>query len=297
MEKILVIGSSNVDLVGVGKEKTVLSDSNIGQVDLMVGGVGKNIAENLKLLRTDVSFLTFIGNDFFAKVVTDHLDRLALDYHKSIWTSRSTGKYLAVHDPSGALVVGVNDMGLVEQIEISDLEERKNYIDLFDTLILETNIPESILSWILETFSDKTIIVDGVSTLKVGRIKKHLANIDLLKVNHAELKALMDSEELEIIPLVKKVLKTGLKQIIVTNGANPVTYNTGTKILQSPILPAKIIKSSVGCGDAFLSGTVYGLVHNLSMDDAIERGKKAAALTMEVYSACNPELTPEMLEE
>jgi pseudouridine kinase len=297
MGKILVIGSANVDLIGVGTDNLKARDSNIGRIDLWVGGVGKNIAENLKLLRCDLGFLTFLGNDPFAKVVSDHLDRLGIDYSKSIWMDHPSGKYLAIHQPDGSLELGMNDLALVELADPKEIEARFDYIDTFDTLVFDTNLSQVILDSLFARFAGKRIIVDGVSQTKVLRIKKHLLSISLLKMNSRELASLLGKPSDDIILQVRELIACGLKQVIVTNGPEPITYNIERRIYQTAVFDPKYVRSSVGCGDALLSGTIYGLVNGKTMHESLNCGKKAAALTMEVYSPCNPALCPELLED
>jgi pseudouridine kinase len=297
MEKILVIGSVNVDLIGVGNQKLIPHDSNIGRVDLMVGGVGKNIAENLKLLRCDVSFLTFLGQDAFSKIITDHLDRVGLDYQRSLWMDYPSGKYLAVHQSDGSLEVGVNDLSLIDKVELKDLEARFEYIDQFDTLVFDTNLSQPIIDLMFQRFASKKIIVDGVCRAKVVKLKDHLNQISLLKVNRNELEALVGHPIDDVILTLRDLALKGMRQIVVTNGAEPITYNIERRVYQTAIFDAKVIRSSVGCGDAMLAAMIYGLSEGHTMHEAVNLGKKAAALTMEVYAPVNPLMSPELIKD
>jgi sugar/nucleoside kinase (ribokinase family) len=76
-----------------------------------------------------------------------------------------------------------------------------------------------------------------------------------------------------------------------------ITYNIDKSIYQTFIYEAKKKVSSIGCGDALLSGTIYGLIEKKNMHEAINYGKKAASLTMEVKTACHPLLSRESLED
>ena len=298
MEKILVIGSSNVDLIGVGNQPLVPHDSNIGRIDLMIGGVGKNIAENLKLLRCDVSFLTFLGNDIFTRIITDHLNRLGLDYSQSLRLDEPSGKYLAVHQPGGALEAGINDVSLIDRVTESMLSEKFDYIDGFDTLVFDTNLSQPLFDLLFSRFGGKKkIVVDGVTRAKVVKARPHLSEIALLKVNRNELEALVGKPVDDVILTLRDLAIKGMKSIIVTNGSEPITYNIDRRIYQTVVFEPKILKSSVGCGDALLAGTVYGLSRGLTMHEAVNVGKKAAALTMEVFTPVNPLLSPELLQD
>lgn len=297
MRKILLIGAANVDIIGVSKEPLLKNDSNPGFIQLSVGGVAKNIAENLKRLDMDISFLTFFGTDSFTDFIQSNLKQLQIDYSLSMQLSQPSGKFMSIHQPKGELEMGINDFELLDCVKPEMFEPIEEAIEKFDYLVFDTNIPESVLTYLINKFSHKVIIVDGVSQMKVIKIKSVLNKISLLKVNQKELSALLDKPTDDIILSVKELLKTGLKQVVVTNQTNPITYNIDKSIYQTFIYEAKKNVSSIGCGDALLSGTLYGLVLNKNMHESVNYGKKAASLTMEVSTASHPGLSRAVLEE
>ena len=297
MNKILVVGAANVDIIGVATNELIQYDSNPGAIELSVGGVAKNIAENLKHLGMDIHLLTFIGNDTFSDFVKADLNALSIDYSLSLTLDYPTGKFLSIHKSKGELELGINDFELLTHLTKEMFYPLESQIETFDYLIFDTNIPEDVLSYLVNRFSHKTIIVDGVSQTKVLRTRPILDKISLLKVNQKELSSLMGKPADDIILAVRELVKTGLKQVIVTNGTNPITYNIDKSIYQTFIYEAKKKVSSIGCGDALLSGTVYGLIEKKNMHEAINYGKKAASLTMEVKTACHPLLSRQALEE
>lgn len=297
MSKILIIGAANLDIIGVSTEELIQFDSNPGKIELSVGGVAKNISENLKRLGMDVSLLTFFGNDSFTDFVKDDLNKLNIDYSLSLKLDYPTGKFLSIHRPKGELDLGINDFEIFDYLTPELFIPLEQQIETFDYLVFDTNLPETVLTYLITRFSHKQIIVDGVSQKKVIRIRPVLNQISLLKVNQKELSSLMGHPADDIILAVRELVKSGLKQIIVTNGTNPITYNIDKSIYQTFIYEAKKKVSSIGCGDALLSGTMYGLIENKSMHEAINYGKKAPSITMEVKTACHPNLSAQALEE
>lgn len=297
MNRILVVGAANVDIIGVSTNNLIQYDSSPGAIELSVGGVAKNIAENLKRLGMDVHLLTFIGNDTFSDFVKADLSSLSIDYSLSLTLDYPTGKFLSIHKSKGELELGINDFELLNHLTKEMFYPLEVEIDTFDYLVLDTNIPEEVLNYLVHRFSHKIIIVDGVSQTKVLRVRSILDKISLLKVNQKELASLMGKPVDDIILSVRELVKTGLKQVIVTNGTNPITYNIDKSIYQTFIYEAKKKVSSIGCGDALLSGTIYGLIEKKNMHEAINYGKKAASLTMEVKTACHPLLSRESLED
>ena len=297
MSKILLIGAANVDIIGVSNTTIIPFDSNPGTIQLSVGGVAKNIAENLKRLDLDIHFLTFFGNDSFVDYVQSNLKALHIDYSLSIQLNYPSGKFMSIHRPKGELELGINDFELLDHVTVDMFKSKEAAIENFDYLVFDTNLPEEVLTYLIHRFSHKTIIVDGVSQLKVVKIKSVLENISLLKVNQKELSALLEKPVDDIILSVKELLKLGLKQVVVTNGTNPITYNIDKSVYQTFIYEAKKNVSSIGCGDALLSGTLYGLIIKKNMHESVNYGKKAASLTMEVSTASHPELSKARLEE
>ncbi len=296
--KILCIGATNKDIIGISKREIVREDSNPGRVHLELGGVAKNIAENLFRLGEEVELLTFVGKDAFGKDTLNYLSKLGIRFSKSLIDDlHPTGVYMAVHGFSGELIAAINDFSLIESITPQFFDAISDYIESFDTLVFDTNLSESTLTYLIEKYQHKMIICDGVSQAKVRRLESVLKYVDLLKVNKQELSTLLNQKNDDVIMDVKNILKSGIKHIVVTNGKDAITYNTEGRVYQSLIFEPAKIKSSAGAGDALISGIIYGLNRGKSMHEAMNLGKKAASLTMEVDQACNPLLSKDLIEE
>jgi|AntAceMinimDraft_18_1070375.scaffolds.fasta_scaffold00195_11 pseudouridine kinase len=287
---LLVIGACNIDIIGKSHKKLINSESNIGKVSISLGGVAKNIANNLYNLGADVSFLTLLGNDNFADMQRSELDKIGIDYHNSLLRDVTSSTYLAVHDFNADLNVGINDMKNIEALTPNDFYELDSVIESFDTLVFDTNLSEETLIYLIGKYKHKTIYVDGVSQSKVVRIAKVIKHIDLLKINQYELNSILKIENCDIISGVKQLLNLGLKSCIVSHSDEPITYNIQDNIYQSDIHEIKNILSTMGAGDALFSGTIYYLVKGKNMHDAVNFGKIVADKTLEVYEACNKDI-------
>lgn len=298
MNKILVIGASNIDIIGVSNAKAIEGDSNPGKIELLYGGVGKNIAENLFRLGEDVELLTFIGGGSFGKANIEYFKELGIPFnHSLINPDKECGKYLAIHDYDGVMLSGVNDFSFIESITKADFLSLHEYINSFDILVIDTNLSEEVLEYLIKQYQNKILIVDGVSQTKVKRIIPFIPYIDLLKVNVAELSSILGKKVEDVILGVRTLIEREMKSVVVTNGTEPITYNIDSKVYQTLIFEPEMVVSSVGAGDALLSGVIYGISHKKSMHEAINLGKKASALTMEVRGACNPGLNSKSIEE
>lgn len=285
--KTLVIGATNIDIIGLSKKDIIEKESNIGNISISLGGVAKNIATNLLNLGEDVAFLTLIGSDFFSDLERLEFKKLGIDISYSIEKNIKSNIYLAVHDKYGDLITGINDMSSFESLNISDFYPLDEYINTFDVLVFDTNLNEKTLNYLITRYKNKTIYVDGVSQTKVLRIKKVLSYIDLLKINDYELNALANINNCDIIKDIKKILDLGVKNCIISTSNKPIVYNDGNVIYQSEVKEVKDIKSTMGAGDALLAGIIFYLNNNKNIHEAINFGKLVASKTLEVYESCN----------
>ncbi|MBN2540259.1 MAG: hypothetical protein JXB08_01910 [Bacilli bacterium] len=285
--RLLVIGACNIDLIGTTLEPVIPHESNIGHISISLGGVAKNIATNLYNLGADIAFLTILGADRFANLQEKELTDLGIDFSHSFRKDSLSSTYLAVHDSNGEMVTGVNDMRAFETLTIEEFKPLDDYIKSFDVLIFDTNLRQEVLEYLIQTYKDKLIYVDGVSQTKVVRIQSVLPFIDLLKINNYELNSLLDIENCDIIYGVKQLIQRGVKHCMVSSANEPITYNIEENIYQSITHKMKEIKSTMGAGDALLSGTIFYLIHGKNMHEAINFGKIVATKTLEVYEACN----------
>ena len=175
---------------------------------------------------------------------------------------------------------------------ISDYIESLNLIDENTKyLIIDTNLPEELITYICNKYSDKYIIADGISSKKVVRLKPVLDKLSLLKVNVYEGETLTKESKPELI--IKSLIKQGLKTCIVTSGSNPTVYNVGKEIKMEPTLKIKKeeIVNTTGAGDSMLSGTVLGLTLGYDMTNAVKIGHIFANANLKVNTPTLKERT------
>lgn len=287
MKKVLVIGAINIDIIGTSDSKIIWNESNLGNTTISLGGVAKNIVTNLKYLKANVSFLTLIGSDDFSKIQIDFLKKSGIDYYQSFQKDVISSSYLALHDESGDLVTAINSMKSFEELSVDEFKSKHKFIDLFDVLVLDTNLSAQVLEYLISTYKNKLICVDGVSQSKVRRIEKVIKYIDLLKINNYELNALVKKDNCDIIEGVQELHNQGLTSCVISAGDKDILYNVGTEIFRSHIESVKDITSTMGAGDALFSGIIYKLVHDESIHEAIEFGKRVATETLKVREANN----------
>ena len=76
---VAVVGAVNLDICGRPFQKLILRDSNPGAVRYTPGGVGRNIAHDLRLLGENVLFVTVFGEDPYGGTLRESCTALGMD--------------------------------------------------------------------------------------------------------------------------------------------------------------------------------------------------------------------------
>ena len=290
MLKILVIGAQNIDIFAHAGSQCTMNDSNSAKIYMAFGGVACHIVTNIALLGNKVSFLTVFGDDTFSALAKKNLLDLNIDLHESIEVkNESNSIYMAVMDKDNDLLIGLNDMEITDRLNIGFFKEKADFIAGFDLLVLDTNLRQDALEYLLKTYKKKQLIMDSVSAEKVVKLKGLLDCITLLKLNLKELKALSDKATVD--QRIDDLLSQGLAKVLVTNSGNEIIYKSKDEHIKTmPPEAAEIVNSS-GAGDAFLGGFIHGIMNEKSLAQCLEIAKKTAFLTLQASSSTNRNIT------
>ncbi len=296
MLKTLIIGAQNIDIFAKTNDEYLLHDSNLAKIHIAFGGVGRNIAENINRMDNPVAFLSVFGDDYFSKSAKDSLEKLGMDISQSQFLiNASNSVYLGVMDKENDLYLGLNDMDIVNQLSPEYLKTKDMYISSFDLLVIDNNLTKEAIEYLLTTYHYKTIIMDAVSTKKVMKIANLLQYIDVLKVNSLELKKL--SSKATLTEQLDELHSLGVTKVLVTNQGEEIILSSLEKTLKAtPIFCEKIINAT-GAGDAFLSGFVHGMIHQLKDQECLLYAKKIAYITLQSNNSTDQKLTKEKVEE
>lgn len=279
MNKILVIGASNIDYSATSKNSIIEGDSNIGSIKISYGGVGRNIVENLARLGVDVSFITFIGNDASGKELVKQLEECNVKVISPV-SSYPSSSYLAINNDDGEMKVAICDTKVLDNCQVETFSKYKDIISSFETIVLEANINEEILKWLFTSFPDKKYIVEAVSANKVTRFLDYLDKIYLFKSNLLEAKFLLGKHNEPIILLAKELMSKGVKKVVITQGSAPVIVGENDDVSFITPVPLDKVKNVCGAGDSLLAGTVYGLLKEKPLVEAVAFGVKVSQQTL-----------------
>lgn len=301
---VLVIGSASVDTIARAAGPLSTGSSAPGRIRRAFGGVARNTAENLARLGVPTVLLTAVGDDEDGRSLLAHAASVGIDTaHTLVVPGASTGGFLAVLDERAALHVAVDQMSAIAALTPRFLREKKLLFKEAACVMIDANLaPEAIAAVISLARSAKLpICADPTSVPLAPRLIPHLDDLALLISNAAEAAAICDCELARedsdrAVVVAKDLVARGVELAVVTLGEFGVGYATAEVSGHIPALRAEVVDST-GAGDAFTAAVIFGLLHEVPVDEAVSLGVSAAALTLRSNHTVVPELSEELLYE
>ncbi len=276
---IIVLGAANIDYLGVAETSPVPGVSNPGRIGTSLGGVARNVAENLARLGCHVSLCTALGDDHAGRLLRENAAMHDITLHAH--PASATSSYIAIFGPDGEDIIGIADTGALESIDEAGLDMFTSQASFGDIVVIEGNLPAFLLEEVFKTATGGQIYADAVSPEKAGRLYPFLGHIDVLKATEEEVEALGGAEH---------ILSQGTTLYMSRGKAGVTHVNTGRTMRLDDL---KVVRTQ-GAGDALLAGIIYGELKGV---DALRYGMAAAALTLKSPDAVSPSLTVKMLEK
>lgn len=296
---VYVIGAVNMDLSGTPANELRMGDSNPGKITISPGGVGRNIAENLRLLGRRVFLITIMGEDTYADVIREHCLNAGIDLQYSFTDPLGrTSAYLCINEQNGDLSTAVSDMAICDELTPDKLETLLPVLNRGSMVIVDANLPEETLAWIAKNIT-VPIAADPVSVSKAPRLLPLLSRLTLLKPNVPEAELLTGMTirgDLNLSRAADALHRLGVKRVYLSLGSRGVwadDVREGGMLI--PCAPGTIVNTT-GCGDAFVAAAADAFLNGLDTMEAARRALAASAICAEDNAAVSPRLSQEAIE-
>lgn len=285
---IIVIGGANLDIKSVIAGKTVSATSNPGASTLSLGGVGRNIAENLARLGTQVALLSVVGDDDAGTRLIDGSAAAGVDMSLVARAKGNTGTYAVVIDRRGEMVIGVADMRLIDGITPRAVARHKTRLAAAKLLVADCNLTAETLAEIAKIAAKAGIplIIEPVSVPKTKRLAALLRSglpIHAVTPNRDELAALVGfpvKTDAALKRAVRLLHRRGVRHVLVGLGPQGCYLSSAhDEIYFAVHLPTpgqSKVHDVTGGGDAMVAGFVYGLARGKSAAQAARLGQELA---------------------
>lgn len=290
---VLVAGGVNIDIGGQAFAPLVSRDSNPGTVTVSLGGVGRNIAHDLRLLGVETSLLTALGEDAYAQEVERSCRALGIGLDAALRVPGGrTSTYLFISGPDGDMALAVSDMEIYDALTPAYFQKQLPLLRQAAVTAADTNLPEDALRYLAE-HSAGPLFVDPVSVPKAAKLRGILGRVHTIKPNRLEAELLSgvtirDRESLE--QAAKALLDTGLQRAFITLGGEGTYAAQGDRRCFLPAYPAQA-RNATGGGDAFAAGLIWAYLQGMDLKESAQAATAAASIAVEGAETINPALS------
>jgi pseudouridine kinase len=301
MKHLLIIGAASIDTKGRADQTIQVGTSTPGSIRVSVGGVGRNIAENLARLGERVVLLSAVGDGGSGRRILQQAAECGIDTtHMLVDAEHHTAAYLAVLDHTGNAVMSIDDMTIGRAVITPQLvyQRRALFRDAC-MVVLDANLSTDTLNTIFATARKYGVPVcaDPTTASLAPRLCPHLPELTLVTPNAAEAEALCGVQVTDResgLVAAQKLVSLGVKIAIVTLGATGLIYATSQESGHVPAIDCEIVDFT-GAGDALTAAVIFGLLNDFAIDEAVRLGARAAALTLQSRETVCPTLSLERL--
>lgn len=300
---IVVIGAVFVDIKGYPESFFIPTGRNVGRVEQVHGGVGRNVAEDIANCELRPTFLSLLdetgaGEDVIRKLKSHKVNT---DYIRR--TKSGMGTWLAVFDNDGDVAASISKRpDLMPIADILD-EQGDEIFANADSIIIEIDIDKEIVKRVFrlaEKYEKRVYAVVSNMSIALER-RDFLMRVDCFVCNLQEAGILFSTDYSQNSPeemaniISEKAQAAQINSLIVTMGANGAVY--ADKFGGKGFCPARKVhvKDTTGAGDAFCAGAAIGLTYGKSLGEACEIGAHLAASVIVTSESVCPRFLPKEL--
>jgi len=289
---VCVIGTVFMDIKGFSFKSYNPLGRNLGEVEYIHGGVGRNIAESLANLELPVTFVSTIDQSAIGAEVETRLKECRVDT-SCLWNAEKDGMgvWLALISEQGELVGSISKMPDLTLLGSIMSKKGKDLIGNSSHVVLELDLNSQITCEAIKVAKELRKPVYGIPG-NLDVILRHLeiiADLECFICNDIEAGQMISTElqglsiEDLISCLSEKLFTAGKssRYMVVTLGERGAIYydSVRQKVGYQPAIPTDVVDTS-GAGDAFFSGTVMGLIKGVPLSQAVIYGTKVASFTI-----------------
>ena len=300
---IVVIGAVFVDIKGYPISYFNPTGRNAGRVELVHGGVGRNVAEDIANCELRPTFISLVDNTGSGEDVLKKLNNHRVNTSYIRKTRDGMGSWLAVFDNDGDVFASISKRpDLLPIADILDDHGDEIFANA-DSVVIELDIDKEIVKRVFalaQKHNKKVFSVVANMSIALER-RDFLKSIDCFVCNIQEAGLLFFDDyayktvEEMVEILSAKVKAAQIPSMIVTMGGNGAVYADmhGDK----GWCPARKVevKDTTGAGDSFCAGVAIGLTYGKSLKDACDIGSRLAASVIMTSENVCPRFLPREL--
>ena len=282
-KKILVVGSSNTDMVIKTHKFPVPGETILGGRFLMnAGGKGANQAVAAARLGGLVTFVGKIGDDIFGKQAVQQLEDEGINVDfVAVDAENPSGVAMITVDRNAenSIVVAPGSNGTLSSV---DFDRAVSKLDESDYVLMQLEIPITTVEYIARqaTQKKKKVILNPAPAAFLS--EELLKNLYLITPNETEAELLTGikvADEISAMKAASVLHEKGVDIVIITMGAaGAYLFAEGkSEIIKAPRVEAV---DTTAAGDTFNGALVVALSEGKAIHEAIAFANKAASVSV-----------------
>ena len=288
------VGGANVDIHGQSFAPLIMRDSNPGRLHLSVGGVTRNILDNLTRLGRRCELVSAVGGDAFGRMILDSCARLGIGTQGlDVRPGHSSSSYISVMDSAGDMLVAMSDMRVLDGIDEDFIDRRLPLLDGAAAVVCDGNLPAAALGRLAGRCSSP-LYADPVSTTWAKKLVPVLGAFDTIKPNRLEMEVLAGmpiAGDADLEAACAKVLAAGVRRVFVSLGADGIYYKgpAGSFHRRSRVFEGQV--NATGAGDATMAAIVHATLAGMPDEAVLEFALGAGLVAISAEDTINPAMS------
>ena len=294
------IGGANVDIHGQSLSPIIMRDSNPGRLHLSMGGVMRNIIDNLARLGEQCQLVSAVGDDAYGQMLRSGCQALGIGTDGLITRPGcSSSTYISIMDSAGDMLVAMSDMGILKEMDEQFVADRLELLNNASIVVCDANLSPAALTY-LAKHCTAPLCIDPVSTTWAKSVVPILGYFDTIKPNRLEMEILAGmpiSTEEDLETACCKVLATGVRRVFVSLGADGIYYKgPGGSIHRRSRRFDKMVNAT-GAGDATMAGILYATLEGMNESDLLDFALGAGLVAISGKDTINPDKSVQAIEQ
>lgn len=300
---MVVIGTVFVDIKGFPDDLYIPEGRNAGRVEIVHGGVGRNVAEDIANVELRPRFVGMVDDTAEGAEVLRKLKNHKVNTDYVAVTQDGMGMWLAVFNNGGDIAGSISKRPTSDAM-LRMLEEKGDEIFAdADSIVIEIDLDKELIKTVFkyaEKYHKRVYAVVANMSIASQR-RDFLQSIDCFVCNEQEAGILFVCDFSGLTPeelceeLSRRVVSARIPSMVVTMGSRGAVYAdmNGDK----GVYPARKVKvrDTTGAGDAFCAGVAIGLTYGKTMREAVEIGTRLASSVITVSENVCPRFLPQEL--
>ena len=304
MGYIAGIGGANMDIHGRSDRPLIMRDSNPGTLHTSLGGVCRNICENLARLGADVRLVTVVGDDVHGRSILSGCEQAGIDMSATrVVQGERSSSYISIMDSSGDMLLAMSDMHIIKKLDERLVDDSRALLCGAELVVCDGNLSTRAVDR-LTRVCDRPLYVDPVSTAWAKELRPLIGRFDTVKPNRMELAALTEcpvGSMGEIQVACDVLLSRGVRRVFVSMGADGMLYKGPEGMIYERSLPFDGMVNATGAGDAAMAGIIHatkrGLDAKRTVQFAMAAGMVAIASPDTISRSMSPAAIDDMIKE